>query len=80
MIKQNEFKWENLEESMVSKYLLYELNINKKFARKQEISWEEIKKAWSPANLQLIKSKENMKKRNKVDLIKYPINYKKCLK
>lgn len=44
MIKQNEFKWENLVNDMVSKYLLYELNINKKFARKQEISWEEIKK------------------------------------
>ncbi len=44
MIKQNEFKWEYLVNDMVSKYLLYELNINKKFARKQEISWEEIKK------------------------------------
>ncbi len=39
----------------------------------------EIKKAWSPANLRLINSKENMIKGSKVDLEKHPIKYEHCL-
>ncbi len=33
----------------------------------------EIKKAWSPMNLRFIKKEENLKKRDNVDLIKYPL-------
>ena len=43
MIKQKEFKQENIIESMATRYLLWELNINKRFARKQKVSWTEVK-------------------------------------
>jgi len=38
------FKQMMIYKNMAAKYLLYELNINKKFARKQEVSWEDTKK------------------------------------
>ena len=44
MDKATIFKWEMPYEQMATKYLLWELNINKKFAREQKVSWEEIKK------------------------------------
>ena len=37
------FKWEGFDKDMATRYLLYELSINKPYARKQEISWADIK-------------------------------------
>lgn len=44
MDNQNEFKPKYPIKEMAVRYLLSELNINKKFARKQQVSWADLKK------------------------------------
>ena len=45
----------------------------------ESLNHTEISKAWSPANLRLINSKENMRKGSKIDLTNHPIRYEHCL-